>query len=90
MRSTLNGLVGRTQVKLRARLRIGSMIYLPAVLLFWTGSIAGVRAESLPDFAAPVAVSVSMESGPKDGRDTYRIGETISVRVSFTETGDGG
>ena len=55
------------------------------VLMFCLGASASERLESLPDMAPPVAVAVSIESSPQQGRDTYRIGETISIAVTFNE-----
>ena len=66
------------------RRTVGSLC-LAAVLVFCVGASASERAESLPDIAPPVAVAVSIESNPRHGRDTYRIGETISVTVTFNE-----
>ena len=50
-----------------------------------TGAGASERAAAIADVTAPAPVAVSIESSPPDGRDAYRIGEIISVRLTFDE-----
>ena len=68
-----------------AHRRIVGSLFLPMVLMLWIGATVSGRAEPLPDVSPPVAVAVAMQSNPQHGRDTYRIGETISVTVTFNE-----
>ena len=49
------------------------------------GAEASERADVIHDVASPAPVAVSIESSPPDGRDAYRIGETISVRATFDQ-----
>ena len=51
----------------------------------WIGAGASARADAIHDVAPPAPVAVSIESSPPDGRDAYRIGDTVSVRVTFDE-----
>ena len=53
--------------------------------MLWIGALASERADVILDIAPHVAVAVSIESNPPDSRDSYRIGETIAVTVTFNE-----
>ena len=53
--------------------------------MLWIGAVTSGRADAIHDDAPAIAVAVSIESSPPDDRNSYRIGETIAVTVTFNE-----